>query len=415
MEHFDALETRAPAAREQELFVELRLQIARAKANSAYYRRVLADVDPTSITDRAALTRLPVLSKSALIDLQAETAPLGGLETADVGAMRRLFLSPGPIAEAQGRGETDHWRMARALFAAGIRKGDRVLNCFSYHLTPAGFMFDGAAGAVGAAVFPGGVGNTETQVQAILRLGLNAYVGTPDFLQIILQKADEMGTPITTVAKALVTGGPLFPQTRAWYEERGVHVRQCYGTAELGLLAYETDNPADGMVVDEGCVLEIVRPGGGEAVEEGEVGEVVATTFDAAYPLIRLGTGDLSAFAEGPSACGRTNRRIKGWMGRADQTTKVRGMFVHPRQIEAVLKRVPEVAKARLEVSEESGKDRMLLLCEAAEAPGLAERLEEALRIETRLRGEARLVAAGTLPEDGKVIVDQRGAAAGAS
>ncbi len=412
MDHFDPLESRDPAAREQALFVELRLHIARAKANAAYYRRVLADLDPTTITDRAALQRLPVLSKTALIDLQAEAPPLGGLETAEVGAMRRLFLSPGPIAEAEGRhgavGEGDHWRMARAMHAAGFRKGDRVANCFSYHLTPAGFMFDGAAAAVGCAVFPGGVGATETQVQAINRLGLNGYVGTPDFLKIILEKAEEMGTPVTTMEKALVTGGPLFPQLRAWYEERGIRVRQCYGTAELGLLAYETDDPADGMVVDEGCLLEIVRPGGGEAVEEGEIGEVVATTFDAAYPLIRLGTGDLSAFASGESRCGRTNRRIKGWMGRADQTTKVRGMFVHPRQIEAVLRRAPEVTRARLEVTEADGKDAMRLLCEAPESSELAARLQEALRTETRLRGEVAFVAAGALPEDGKLIEDLR-------
>lgn len=408
MDHFDAMESRDPAAREQALFVELRLQIARAKANSTYYRRVLADVDPASLTDRAALQRLPVLSKADLIDLQSETPPLGGLETAPVGEMRRLFLSPGPIAEAQGRGEADHWRMARALYAAGFRKGDRVSNCFSYHLTPAGFMFDGAAGAVGCAVFPGGVGATETQVQAIHRLGINGYVGTPDFLQIIMQKAEAMGTPITSMQKALVTGGPLFAQTRAWYEERGVRVRQCYGTAELGLLAYETDDPADGMMVDENCLLEIVRPGGGEAVEDGEIGEVVATTFDAAYPLVRLGTGDLSAFASGSSRCGRTNRRIKGWMGRADQTTKVRGMFVHPRQVEAVLKRAPDGAKARLEVSEAGGKDQMRLLVEAAETPELKSALEDAIRIETRLRGDVAFVGAGALPDDGKLIDDQR-------
>ena len=314
MDHFDALEARDPKVREDELFVALRLQVARAKANSAYYRRMLADVDPASITDRAALAQLPVLAKSDLIDLQAAAPPLGGLETVEIGGLRRLFMSPGPIAEAQARGEGDHWRMARALHAAGFRAGDRIVNCFSYHLTPAGFMFDSAAAEVGCAVFPGGVGATEAQVQAILHLGLTGYVGTPDFLQIILQKADEMGTPISTIDKALVTGGPLFPQMRAWYEERGVRVRQCYGTAELGLLAYETDRPEDGMVVDEGCVVEIVRPGGSETVEEGEIGEIVATTFNAACPLIRLGTGDLSAFAQGPSACGRTNRRIKdGW------------------------------------------------------------------------------------------------------
>lgn len=411
MEYFDAEETRTQAAREAAQFVELRLQIARAKANSSYYRRVLNEIDPTTIIDRKALQRVPTLSKADLIDLQAETPPLGGLETVEVGGLRRLFLSPGPIAEAQGReGGPDHWRMARALFAAGFRAGDRVLNCFSYHLTPAGFMFDGAAAALGCAVFPGGVGNTEMQVQAISRLGLTCYVGTPDFLQIILQKADEMQVPVPTMKRALVTGGPLFPHLRAWYEERGVHIRQCYGTAELGLLAYETEDPADGLMVDENCVLEIVRPGGGEAVEEGEVGEVVATTFDPEYPLIRLGTGDLSAFAKGESRCGRTNLRIVGWLGRADQTTKVRGMFVHPRQIEAVIKRIPEVARARLQVTQSAGKDAMRLIVEATEAPGLGSRIEEALRIETRLRGEVAFVAAGALPDDGSVIEDMRSA-----
>jgi phenylacetate-CoA ligase len=411
MDAFDTLETRDPAERDRQLFEALRTHVAGAKETSPYYRDKLAGIDAASLTDRAALARLPVLYKSQLIELQAEHPPLGGLTPMAPGRMRRLFLSPGPIAEAQGvdAGKTDHWRMARALHAAGIRPRDVMFNGFSYHLTPAGFMFDEAAAAIGCAVFPGGIGNTETQVQAIRHFGINAYAGTPDFLKIILEKAETLETPITTMRKALVTGGPLFPQLRAWYEERGVAVRQCYGTAELGLIAYEGAGAGDGMVVDEDCIVEIVRPGTGEPVADGEVGEVVVTSFDAHYPLIRLATGDLSAIMPGRSPCRRTNIRLKGWMGRADQTTKVRGMFVHPKQVADVIRRFPDVVKARLEVTEAGGLDELRLICETEKGePQLAEALREAIRAECRLRGEVAFAAPGSLPNDGKVIDDRR-------
>jgi phenylacetate-CoA ligase len=412
MQAYDSLEMRDPAERERQLFEALRSHVARAKSASPYYARVLSEIDPASLTDRGALAHLPVLYKSQLIELQAETRPLGGLTDLAPGQMRRLFLSPGPIAEAQGRDTAcmgDHWRMARALHAAGVRQGDVIFNGFSYHLTPAGFMFDAAAAKLGCAVFAGGTGNVETQVQAIRHFGINAYAGTPDFLKIIMEKAEELQTQVTTMTKALVTGGPLFPPLREWYEARGVAVRQCYGTAELGLIAYEGAGPQDGMVIDESCIVEIVRPGTGEPVTEGEVGEVVVTTFDEAYPLIRLATGDLSALMPGRSPCGRTNARLKGWMGRADQTTKVRGMFVHPRQVANVIKRFPDIIRARLEVTEVGGMDELRLICETqGNGSHLAEALREAIRIECRLRGEVEFAAPDTLPNDGKVIDDKR-------
>ncbi len=416
-EAFDGRERRDRAEREAALFIELRLQAARAKARAPYYRATFADVDPDALVDRAALARLPILRKSALIELQEHEPPFGGVATDAAGAMARLFLSPGPIAEPQGRGEDngggDHWRFGRAFHAAGVRPGDVVLNCFSYHLTPAGLMFDGAARGAGCAVVPGGVGATETQVDAIARFGIDAYVGTPDFLKIIVEKAEAMDRPIPSLKKALVTGGPLFPQTRAFLEERGVRVRQCYGTAELGLVAYETDDPADGMVIEETCIVEIVRPGTGEPVPAGEVGEVVVTTFDPAYPLIRFATGDLSALIEGPRPCGRTNDRIKGWMGRADQPTKVRGMFVHPEQVARVVAAHPEIHRARLEVAEAGGKDQVKLVCEVdAPSPDLAAAIGEKLQTEIRVRGEVAFVEKGALPNDGKVIDDKRDLAA---
>lgn len=412
MQAYDDLETRSPAERDRQTFEALRAHVARAKSASPYYARVLGDVDPSLLTDRAALAQLPVLYKSQLMELQAETPPLGGLTGMKPGEMRRLFLSPGPIAEAQGRDTAckgDHWRMARALHAAGFHAGDIVFNGFAYHLTPAGFMFDGAAAKIGCAVFAGGVGNTETQIQAIRHFGINAYVGTPDFLKIIMEKAEALGTPVTTIAKALVSGGPLFPPLRSWYEDRGVSVRQCYGTAELGLIAYEGAGPQDGMVIAEDCIVEIVRPGTGKPVGEGEVGEVVVTTFDEAYPLIRFATGDLSAIMSGCSPCGRTNARLKGWLGRADQTTKVRGMFIHPQQVANVIKRFPDIIRARLEVTETGGIDELRLICETqGNGSQFAEALREAIRIECRLRGEVEFIAPNTLPNDGKVIDDKR-------
>ncbi len=412
MQAYDTLETRDPAERERQLFEALRAHVVRAKEASPYYARKLSDIEPSSLGDRASLARLPVLYKSRLIELQAESGPFGELTRVAPGQMRRLFISPGPIAEAQGQntaGQGDHWRMARALHAAGFRSGDIMFNGFSYHLTPAGFMFDAAAEELGCAVFAGGVGNVEAQIQAIRHFGVNAYAGTPDFLKIIMEKADELQTPVTTVTKALVTGGPLFPQLREWYEMRGVCVRQCYGTAELGLIAYEGAGPADGMVIAEDCIVEIVRPGTGEPVADGEVGEVVVTTFDVAWPLIRLATGDLSAIMPGQSPCGRSNARLKGWMGRADQTTKVRGMFVHPQQVASVIQRFPEIIRARLEVTEAGGSDTLRLICEIqGDGAQFAEAVKEAIRIECRLRGDVEFLAPGMLPNDGKVIDDKR-------
>ncbi|MCC6778181.1 MAG: AMP-binding protein [Hyphomicrobiales bacterium] len=407
-EYFDLLETRSPAVREAQLLEQLRRQVRHAQAHAPHYQRTLAGVDADALTDRAALARLPVPTKSELIDLQAAEPPFGGLATVAVGEMAHLFLSPGPIAETQGAAKVDPWRMARALFAAGFRRGDRALNCFSYHATPAGFIFDAALQALSCAVFPGGVGATETQVEAIRRFGLTGYVGTPDFLKIIMEKAAP--TPLPSMVRALVTAGPLFPSLRSWYADHGVFVRQCYATAELGLIAFETADPAEGMVIDEGCIVEIVRPGTGNVVPDGEVGEVVVTTFDSIYPLIRFATGDLSAIVPGrTSSCGRTNALLRGWLGRADQTTKVRGMFVHPRQVARVVAPFPDVVRARLEVSEVDGSDTLQLLCECSSADSaLAAKLADAVRRECGLRGEVSLVAPGSLPNDGKVIEDKR-------
>lgn len=411
---FDALETRTLDAREAALFAALRALVKTAQEGSSYWRGALRGVDAEALKTREDLAALPILRKSDLIDLQEAEPPFGGLTAAEPGRAARLFLSPGPIAEPQFRttgGEGTYWRMERALHAAGFRAGDRVANCFSYHLTPAGFMFDSALDALGCAVFPGGVGQTETQTRAFRLLGLNAYVGTPDFLRIILEKADEEGAPITGVKRACVTGGPLFPDLRSFYQQQGVHVRQCYGTAEIGLIAYETDRIEDGMALDENCLVEIVRISDGAAAAPGEVGEVVVTTFRAGYPLIRFATGDLSAMApEVTDAAGRTAPRLKGWMGRADQTTKVRGMFVHPRQVAAALKAFPQITRSRLEVFSEDGKDGMRLLCEtsAAPEPALLEKIAEAVRAECRLRAEVSFVAPGALPNDGKAIADLR-------
>lgn len=407
---FDALETRTPEERTDALFAALRDQVRHAKTASPHYGATLADVDPGSLTGPDALAALPVLYKSDLVSLQAAAAPLGGIATRAPGAFRRLYLSPGPIVEPETEGP--HWRMERALHAAGFGADDTALNAFAYHLTPAGFMFDHACASLGVTVFPGGVGNTEMQARAIAMLGITGYVGTPDFLKAILEKADEAGLGSATLTKALVSGGPLFPSLREWYEARAIAVRQCYGTAELGLIAYETV-PGEGMVIDEHAIVEIVRPGTGVPVADGEVGEVVVTTFNPAYPLIRFATGDLSAILAGHSPCGRTGRRLKGWMGRADQTTKVRGMFVHPRQVAAIVSAFPQLGRARLEVGEEGGRDTLLLRVESADSdPSLVEALAEAIRAECRVRGEVAIVPPGTLPNDGKVIEDKRSIAA---
>ena len=408
---FDDLERQSPEDREARLLDQLRQQVAHAKANTPHYAETLSNIDLTALTDRAALGRLPIVRKHDLIAKHETAPPFGGLAAETTGQFRRLFLSPGPICEAEPAGAVDSWRMARALFAAGFRAGDALINTFSYHHTPAGFMFDAAAAEVGCAVFPGGVGQTEQQVLAIRRFGLSGYVGTPDFLKIIIERADELETPITTLTRALVTGGPLFPNLRQFYADRGITVRQCYGTAELGLVAFETADPADGLVVDEGCIVEIVRPGTGDPVAEGEVGEVVVTTFDPAYPLIRLATGDLSALLPAGASCGRTNVRLKGWLGRADQTAKVRGMFVHPEQLARVRAEVAGVGRLRLVITEADGRDVAVLQAEVPEPGGDADLiapLEAAFRTHCRVGATVELVAWHSLPNDGKVIDDQR-------
>lgn len=404
-DHFDALEIRDPEARERSLGECLRAAIANAKANAPGMASQLAGVNPDEITGRAALAKLPVMRKGRLMEMQASQPPLGRLVTLAPTGFRHLFMSPGPIFEPGG-GAHDWWRFGRALHAAGVRRGDLVHNCFAYHLTPAGMMFESGAQAVGAAVFPGGTGNTEAQAQAAAHLKPGIWTGTPDFLKVILDRAAELGLDLSSITRALVSGGALFPSLRAEYRARGVAVVQCYATADLGLIAYES--PAqEGMIVDEGVIVEIVRPGTGDALPDGEVGEVVVTTLNPDYPLIRFGTGDLSMFVPGRSACGRTGMRLRGWMGRADQTTKVKGMFVHPGQIAEVAKR-HGIAKFRLVVSRDGDNDSMTLKVEAAQDPALAAKLADGLVAVTKLKGAVEFAAPGALPNDGKTIDDIR-------
>ncbi|GAB4450889.1 MAG: AMP-binding protein [Rhodocyclaceae bacterium] len=408
MNHYDSFETRDPRERERSLMERLPGQIAHAIAHTPAYARLLADVDSRAVCSREALSSLPVVRKSELLDLQKAARPFGGFAAIGWGpSCARVFASPGPLYEPEGT-RKDYWRLARALHAAGFRRGDLIHNTFSYHFTPAGSMMETAAHALGCTVFAAGVGQTEQQVQAMADLEPQGYVGTPSFLRILLEKADEMGVRIMSLRKALVSG-EAFPRSLCeWLRARGIEAYQAYATADLGLIAYES--PArEGLVVDEEVIVEIVRPGTGEPLAEGEVGEVVVTSFNPDYPLIRFGTGDLSAVMPGASPCGRTNVRLKGWMGRADQTTKVKGMFVHPSQVAAVMKRHAEVAKLRLVVDNATGVDRMTLHCEVDGAPeALAQALAASLRELTKLRGEIRICARGSLPNDGKVIEDAR-------
>jgi len=402
--HFDALETRNPAEREKIHFERLPKQLAYARDRTAYYAKALEGVDLAKVTSRAALAKLPVTRKSDLNALQRASLPFGGLNATPASGLARIFMSPGPIYDPEGRGP-DFWRNARCLFAAGFRPGDVVLNCFSYHLTPAGSMFETGLHHLGCAVIPGGVGQTEMQARAIADLRPTGYVGTPSFLKIILEKCDELGVDSRSMRRALVSGEAFLPAVREFLKGRDVDCYQAYGTADLGMLAYET--PArEGLVVGEELIVEIVRPGTGDPVVPGEVGEVVVTPFNADYPVVRLATGDLSAILEGESPCGRTNTRIKGWMGRADQTTKVRGLFVHPHQVAEVLRR-HDLKRARLVVENEGGEDRMTLRVEEA-SEAAARDLVATLRDVTKVRGEVERVAAGSLPNDGKVIEDLR-------
>ena len=414
---FDALETRDPAQREADLMAALSRQVAHAQAASPAQAQRLQGVDAAAVTSRAALARLPVIRKSELLEAQQAQRgadPFAGFSASGWNGTvyprraLRVFQSPGPLYEPQGRTHPDAWRMARALYAAGFREGDLVHGGFSYHLTPAGFMVEGGAFAIGCTVFPGGIGNTELQLAAMADLRPQGYAGTPSFLKILLEAAEAKGLALPSLTKALFSGEAFPPSLREWFRARGVEGYQAYATADVGLIAYET--PArEGLVLDEEVIVEIVRPGTGEPVPEGEVGEVVVTILDPDYPLIRFGTGDLSAFLPGQCPTGRTQARIKGWMGRADQTTKIRGMFVHPRQVDEIIKRHPGVAKARLVVEGTVADERMVLHAEAAQAtPELAEQMVASVRDVTKLRGEVRLVAPGSLPGDGKVIDDQR-------
>jgi phenylacetate-CoA ligase len=409
MDFFDKLETRDPQQREAEQFAALRAQIANAQSKAPYFSRLLAGVNAADIKDRAALAVLPVTRKSDLIDLQKAAPPFAGMAALPQGALGRVFMSPGPMFDPEGK-RADYWRLARAMFAAGFRAGELVHNTFSYHFTPAGFMADMGAHAIGCAVFPGGTGQTDMQVAAIASLRPQCYIGTPSFLRIILEKGDELKADVASVKKALVSAEGLPAALRAWLNGRGVATLQCYAIADLGLVAYES--PAqEGMIVDEGVMLELVRPGTGEPVEAGEVGEVVVTTLTPEYPLIRFATGDLSATLPGVSPCGRTNLRIKGWLGRADQTAKVKGMFVKPSQMADVAKRHAEIRKYRLVIGHDDKKaDRMTLNCEidGAGDATLAGKIAATIRDVCNLRGEVAFKAAGSLPNDGKVIDDVR-------
>jgi len=407
---YDDLETRSPEAREGELFAALRAQVSHAKARSPYFRDLLAAVDPADVTDRKALAALPVTRKSGLVDIQAPGNTLGGLTTVPDGALKRIYQSPGPTYDPEGFG-ADWWRIARALYAAGMRPGDVLHNSFAYHLTPAGAMLEEGAHAIGCAVVPAGTGNTELQVRAAAHIRPTAYCGTPSFLKIILEKAAELGADVSSLARASLAGEPILPDQREAFAAAGIEPFNLYASADIGLIAYET--PArEGLMVDERLILEIVTPGTGDPVPDGQVGEVVLTMpFNREYPLIRFATGDLSAVLAGPSPCGRTGPRIKGWMGRADQTTKVKGMFVHPRQIADILKRHPEIARARLVVARVDGQDVMTLRCEAATDGGLSVAVADSIQAVCKLKGGVEIVAPGSLPNDGKVIDDTRPAA----
>jgi phenylacetate-CoA ligase len=410
----DALETRDPELRERELMARLPQLIARAQ-QAPGWARILDGVDALAVTSRAALAALPITRKAELKSLQQQQLPFGGLAATPASELRRVYVSPGPIYDPEGRG-SDWWRFSRPMYAAGVRAGGLLQNCFSYHFTPAAFMVEGGAAKIGCTVIPAGAGQTEMQVQAMVELRPDTYIGTPSFLRIIIEKARAMGADISSVQRAL-TGAEALPESlRTWFRENGVpHVFQTYASADIGSIAYETAsggvlNP--GLVVDEDVIVEIVRPGSGEPVAPGDIGEVVVTVFNQDYPLIRFATGDMSALLADapPSRCGRTNARIRGWLGRADQTTKVRAMFVHPAQVLNITRRHPDIIKARLVVSGSMAEDVMTLHCEVAQplAVEQVEAIVASIRDVTKLRGQVKLEAPGALPDDGKVIEDAR-------
>ena len=407
-EHYDQLETRDPAEREKALMAALPRQIAHVKSAAPYFAEKFKSVDAAQITGRKALAQLPVTRKSALLELQRNTPPFGGMNGVPIGKLAHIFMSPGPIFEMDAEVK-DYWRGARAMWAAGFRPGDIVHNTFSYHLTPAGIMMESGARAIGCPVVPAGIGQTELQLDVIAFVRPTAYAGTPSFLKILIDKARELGKDASSITKALVGGEALPPSVRKDLKERGVNVLQSYGTADLGTIAYES--PAlEGMILSEDIVVEIVRPGTNDPVADGEVGEVVVTTLNPVYPLVRFGTGDLSAIMDGMSPCGRTNKRIKGWMGRADQRTKVKGMFIDPEQVILVQKRHPELGKVRLVVEWLDQADAMTLHAEAknAAAADLVKAVEGTIQAICKVRGKVQLVAPGSLPNDGKVIADIR-------
>lgn len=406
---YDELDTCDPAAREKSQFARLAAQIDRARKNAPYFAKVFEGMEGRDVGDRAALAKLPILRKSDLLTLQPEAPPFGGLTTVATGDLRRVFASPGPIFDAEGYGK-DVWHSSRALFAAGFRKGHILHNCFSYHFTPAAFLVESGAHALGCAVFPAGTGQTELQVSTIAEVRPDGYAGTPSFLKIILDKAKEMGVALPSLKKAVCGAEALPPSLRAELEGAGIDVYDFYGTADLGAIAYQS-SAKDGMIIDEDIIVEIIDTGTGQPAAPGATGEVVVTLLaNEAYPLIRFGTGDLSMVLPGVSPCGRTNMRIKGWMGRADQTTKVKGMFVHPLQIERIVGRHPEIRKARLVVTQRDRKDVMTLQCEVESGgnDALAKSVGESIQAISKLRGEVAFVPSGSLAGDGKVIEDAR-------
>ncbi|HEV7257091.1 MAG TPA: AMP-binding protein [Bosea sp. (in: a-proteobacteria)] len=404
--HHDDLETRSPDAREADLFARLPAVLVAAMQAPAYAER-LAGIDPADITDRNALSTLPVLRKAELPALQKQALPFGGFVPGQPGAFGRLFTSPGPIFEPEGTGR-DPWGAARGLFAAGFRAGDIVLNTFGYHLTPGGFIMDSGARALGCAVIPAGPGNTEQQMEVISAYRPSAYTGTPDFLKILIEAAESRDIDISCIKRAAVSGAAFPPSLQAWVRERGIDAYQLYATADVGIIAYET-SAREGMVLNENLIVEIVRPGTGDPIEQGEVGEIVVTNLDPHHPQIRLAVGDLTAVMAGASACGRTNARIKGWMGRADQTAKIKGMFVRPEQVAEIAKRHSEIHKLRLVVGRADEVDTMTLKAEIyAEPEGLVDAVSASLQQITKLRGAVEILPLGALPNDGKVIADER-------
>ncbi len=407
-EYYDALEIRDPITRQNDQFSNLPKHLRHSAERSTYVKKQLNGIDIDSIGCAEDLPQIPVVRKSQLIDLQRESPPFGGLTAHDEHALLRIFASPGPIFEPETK-RPDNWRIARALFAAGVRRGMLVHNTFSYHFSPAGMMLESGIIELGCKVFPAGVGQTDLQVQAIGRLRPEAYTGTPSFLKIILDNARESNVDVSSLQVGLVSGEALPESLREELNRHGVKVKQAYATADIGLIAYESE-AMEGLIVDEGVIVEIVQPGTNEPVPEGEVGEVVVTSLNPDYPLLRFGTGDMSAVMEGTSPCGRTNVRIKGWMGRADQTTKVRGMFVHPSQIAEIVKKFPEINRARLIVSSKDHQDEMRLACEVTQRvdPQLVDRIADSVRELCKLRAEVVLVTSGEIPRDGIVIEDAR-------